>query len=176
MIEGTNMPVEDKDPADVEELLDEFKKFHLAKTQEGKLEVLGNFIFGPIAKCLRDLRARLPFKPWLVKVLSGVSVIAILTIVWGASNLAAQIKFTRDCANEAKRKAESAVIISEKTDKENYDKLDARLRPTEQGIVKLNADWDNYMKSRGVRPSTPEEWKVMRARLAMDTVKKDSTK
>ena len=114
---------------------------------------------------LRNIRARLPFSPWLVKTLGGVTLAGIIGIAAWLVRMDARAYTADTNAREAKATATA-----------NYDKLDNRLRPAENGIVKLLADMDNLREARGVKPSTPLQRLRVRQKLGLptDSVPRDS--
>ena len=134
------------------DLMASYKKVLESESQEKKLTNLSDFTFGFAAssiKRLRALRARLPFPPWLIKIVTGIG----FTVVLGAEVWLVRMDARANSAYETATEAKTAT-----------DKLDDRLRPIEQGVVKLNADMENLLDVRGVQPSTREH----RRRTARD--------
>ena len=146
-----------------EKLVDELRKVMDAPEEltegdkeQGRVDRLGmlvNFVFGNAAsaiKRMRALRARLPFPPWLVKTATSIGVVGVLGAGVWLVRMDVRARAASDTADEAKATASEAATAV----RANYDKLDDRLRPTEQGVVKLNADMENLLQERGVQPAT----------------------
>jgi hypothetical protein len=153
---------------DIEKLLAEQRAI-LEAPHEEQLAQLRDYVFkslGTIFAGLRNIRARLPLAPWLVKTVGSIGLMSLLGAFGWLIRMDARACTARDEAHEAKVLAV-----------ENYEKLDDRLRPTENGIVKLLADMDNLRAARGVKPSTRmQQYRVRRQLgLAHDTLPPDST-
>ena len=146
-----------------EKLMESYKKVLEAESQEKRLDCLTDFTFGfagSIFKRLRALRARLPFPPWLVKTATSVGLVGVL----GAGVWLVRMDARAGLACQTAEAAKTAASEAKATAQTNYDKIDDRLRPTEQGVVKLNADMQNLLMKDGVQPST----RAQRRRIARE--------
>jgi hypothetical protein len=152
------MPQSNNDCDSTEELLAAYRKV-LEAPDDKQYETLCDFTFGSfgsVFKQLRQLRARLPFPPWLIKTVWTGFILSIL----GAGAWLIRMDVRACTALDEAHEAKAALIA-------NYEKLDNRLRPAENGIVKLLADMDNLRAARGVAPSTPTQQYRVRVKLGL---------
>jgi len=137
------------------ELLEKYDSIMNAPDDSSRLKLLASFAVGnAVSNCgqIHDLRSRLPKRPWLDKAIQGVGLVGLLaatTFIVRADGNATMAREESKCAKE----------VSQST----FDKIDERLRPVEEGIVRLTA----IMEQQEHRPTSRNRLAAIRRELGL---------
>jgi hypothetical protein len=109
-----------------------------------KLEgvVLGTF--GGLIDVVVRMARRIPRRPWIVNVVGGVSLMAVVGLAWAAGERLAKMEARDD-----------AICVQAASACEKADKATAQVGRVERRMARIDGNLDALMRSRGLRPLPP---------------------
>lgn len=154
-----------RDSAEVKKLMEDYDRIVDAPDLDVKVKILGALIQGHAVSNLnrfREIRARLPWRPWMLKVVASFGAAGIAAIIWGASAFSSQVNATSRDACEAKQTA-----IEAKSDAVQVkDGLMAKIEPIAKATAVNYAMLHMLLKSRGLE--LPSENTILRVQKQLE--------
>lgn len=152
--------------AEEDKILDNHDAFMAAPTLDSKVQILGeNFRDGRLStvRSFSELRRLLPWRPWMIQLAGGFSLMVLLGLAWGASAINKDVQRSKECADEAVVTATEAKTIAAKVS---------------EATAAANAKLDLLLESKHI--SGPSRGQIRRAAVELgisipaDSVNNDS--
>lgn len=160
-----------------DKILKDYDEFTETLTTEGKVHLLGEQHRDGRLDTVRGFAAlyhRLPWRPWMIPVISGIGVLGIASLIWAASAFNKDVIANKRCADEALQTAEEAksAVVEARTD------FTQQLKPVSEASVAANAKLDMLLEARGM--NGPSRSRIRRSAVALglasdSTTNQDST-
>lgn len=101
-------------------------------------------VFGALIDIVARVSRRIPKRPWIVNVVGGVSLLAVVALAWAAGERLARMEARDD-----------AICVQTETACEKAAAATAQVGRVERRMARIDGNVDALMLSRGLRPLPP---------------------